>query len=398
MAQFQGSIDREEIKRLVRGERGLAGLLEAVLNQLLEAEMTEHLGAGRHERSDVRRGRRNGHYRRSLVTRVGSIELRVPRDREGAFRTELFERYQRSEKALVLALLEMVINGVSTRKVARITDELCGREFKRSTVSDLAKQLDAQVEAWSERPLEGLYPFLVVDAMQIKVRRDEAVRPTSVLIAIGVNAEGYREILGIHVADSESEQSWLELFGNLKRRGLRGVEFAVSDAHGGLASALQRCFQGVVWQRCQVHFRRNVVDRASKKYHGTLQRALDRILGAPDPDEARAAFHHACEQLEGKVDKALQILEAGLEDAIQVLTLPDKYQVRLRSTNMLERLIQEARRREKVIRIFPNERSAWRLLGALLAEQHEIWSTGRRWLHMDTFWEWKAAQDLKQAA
>lgn len=398
MAEVEVSIERDEIQRLIHSDQGLAELVEQVLNQLLEAEITHHLGAGRHERTPERRGRRNGHYRRSLTTRVGTIELNVPRDREGRFRTELFERYQRSEKALVLSLLEMVVNGVSTRKVARITDELCGREFKRSTVSDLAKQLDVQVEAWSERPLEGAFPFLIVDAMQIKVRREEAVRPTSVLIAVGVNQDGLREIVGLHVADSESEQSWRDLFTDLKRRGLSGVEYVVSDAHGGLVSACKRAFQGVIWQRCQVHFRRNVVDRAAKRHHDVLHRGLDRILDAHDPDEAREEFRRLCSELEGKADRALEALEAGLEDAIQVLVLPPKYRRRLKSTNMLERLIEEVRRRERVIRIFPNERSAWRLLGALLAEQHEVWSTGRKWLDMEAFWEWKAAQELRPAA
>ena len=398
MAKVEVSIERDEIQRLIHSDQGLAELVEQVLNQLLEAEITHHLGAGRHERTPERRGRRNGHYRRSLTTRVGTIELNVPRDREGRFRTELFERYQRSEKALVLSLLEMVVNGVSTRKVARITEELCGREFKRSTVSDLAKQLDVQVEAWSERPLEGAFPFLIVDAMQIKVRREEAVRPTSVLIAVGVNQDGLREIVGLRVADSESEQSWRDLFTDLKRRGLSGVEYVVSDAHGGLVSACKRAFQGVIWQRCQVHFRRNVVDRAAKRHHDVLHRGLDRILDAHDPDEARQEFRRLCADLEGKADRALEALEAGLEDAIQVLVLPLKYRRRLKSTNMLERLIEEVRRRERVIRIFPNERSAWRLLGALLAEQHEVWSTGRKWLDMETYWEWKAAQELRPAA
>lgn len=398
MAELQGSIDREEIQRLLRGDRGLAALVEAVLNQFLEAEITDHVGAGPHERSSERRGHRNGHYRRSLTTRVGGIELSVPRDREGSFRTELFERYQRSEKALVLAMLEMVINGVSTRKVARITEELCGREFKRSTVSDLAKQLDVQVEAWAERRFTERYPFVIVDAMQIKVRRDAAVRPTSLLVAVGINAEGYREILGISVANSESEQSWMDMFRRLKERGLSGVEFVLSDAHGGLVTALQRCFQGAAWQRCQVHFRRNVVDRAPKAHQDALHAGLDRILEAHDAEEARAEFQRLHALLKGKADRALETLEAGLEDAIQVLALPEKYRVRLRSTNMLERLIEEVRRRERVIRIFSNDRSAWRLCGALLAEQHEIWSTGKRWLNMDRFWEWKAAQQLRAAA
>ena len=401
MTQIEFTVDREGIERLLQSDRGLAELLERALNQVLESEITEHLGAGPHERTPERRGRRNGHYRRCLTTRVGTLELEVPRDRDGTFRTELFERYQRSEKALVLTLLEMVVNGVSTRKVARITRELCGRAFKRSTVSELSKQLDAQVEAWNERPLEGSYPFVVVDAMGIKVRRQGAVRPTSVLISVGVNAEGRREILGIRIADSESEQGWMETFRWLKRRGLEGVEFVISDAHEGLVAALRRCFQGAIWQRCQVHFRKNVVDRAPKAWHDVLHRGLDRIFKAEDPEAARAAFGALCEELEGKADRALETLEAGLEDAIAVLALPQPYRKRLRTTNMLERLIQEVRRREKVIRIFPNERSAWRLLGAVLAEQHEEWSTGKRWLSMDAFWDWKQdreSDELERAA
>lgn len=401
MAQIEVTVDAEDVKHLLTSDRGLAELLEGVLNQVLEAEITEHLGAEPHERTPERRGRRNGHYPRSLTTRVGTLELWVPRDREGRFRTELFQRYQRSEKALVLALMEMVVNGVSTRKVARITDELCGREFKRSTVSELAKGLDGQVEAWNERSLEGSYPFVIVDAMHIKVRRQQSVRSTSVLIAVGVNEEGYREILGIRIADSESEQGWLETFRWLKGRGLGGVEFVVSDAHQGLVSALERSFQGAVWQRCQVHFRKNVSDRAPKSVQDALHRGLDRIFEAEDPEAARSAFAVLCDELEGEADRALETLEAGLEDVIQVLVLPEKYRTRLRTTNMLERLIQEARRREKVIRIFPNAASAWRLLGALLAEQHEVWSTGRRWMRMDAFWDWKRTRDtaaLDQAA
>jgi transposase-like protein len=189
----------------------------------------------------------------------------------------------------------MVVNGVSTRKVARITDELCGREFKRSTVSELAKGLDGQVEAWNERPLEGRYPFVLVDAMHIKVRRQQSVHSTSVLIAVGVNEEGYREILGSRIVDSDSEQSWLETLRWLKARGLGGVELVVSDAHQGLVSALERSFQGAVWQRCQVYFRKNLTDRAPKSVQDALHRGLDRIFdaerttsppGSPSPPSA----------------------------------------------------------------------------------------------------------------
>ena len=353
MATFEITIDVEKIEEL--SERyGLAGLLRALLNQILEVEMTEHIGAEPHERSDHLSGRRNGHYARVLTLRVGTIELRVPRVREGTFSTTLSERYERSEKALTLALMEMVVNGVSTRKVSNITEELCRREFSKSTVSELSKDLNEQVEPFNERPLDGQdYPFVIVDAMRLKDRRQRAVQSTSALICIGFNEENYREILGVRIADSESKQSWLETFRWLKQRGLTGVEFVTSDAQQGLVDALRQCFQGSTWQRCQTHFRRNIVDKA--------------------PRSVEDAMHE------------------GLEDATAVLSLPDKYRRRLRTTNMLERLNGEVRRREKVVRIFPNDESAWRLIGAYLAERQEEWSTKRRYLQMDEFHDWRRA-------
>lgn len=389
MADIEITIDEEQIEEIASG-RGLAALLRPVLNEILESEMTDHLGAEPHERTEERTGRRNGHYERELTTRVGSIELRVPRARDGTFSTALFDRYQRSEKALVLALMEMVVNGVSTRKVKNITEKLCGKEFAKSTVSDLSKDLDEQVEAWNERPLDDYeYPFVLVDAMQIKVRRQGAVRSTSALVLVGVNEEGYREILGVRLANSESKQSWMETFRWLKQRGLSGVELVVSDAHEGLVDALRLCFQGATWQRCQTHFRRNIIDKTPSSHEDAMHEGLDEIFGADDPDEARRAFNELAANLEGKADRALETLELGLEDATAVLRLPEKYRRRLRTTNALERLIQEVRRREKVIRIFPNEESASRLIGAYLAERHEEWSTGRRYFTMDEYDSWK---------
>ena len=390
MAAVEITVDEEQLQGLFQSDRPLARLLEEICNQVLEAEISDHLGADPHERTEARSGWRNGHYERCLTTRVGTLELRVPRSRDGSFSTELFERYQRSEKALVLALMEMVVNGVSTRKVKNITTELCGREFSKSTVSELAKGLAEQVTAWNERSLEGTrYPFVLVDAMHIKVRRQGAVRSTSALIAVGVNEAGYREILGVRIANSESEQGWLETFRWLKARGLEGVELVVSDAHEGLTDALHRCFQGASWQRCQTHFRRNILDKTPGEWKEAMSRGLDRVLEAESPTEARGEFRELAEELEGKADRALDTLEEGLEDATAVLRLPRKYRRRLRTTNALERLIEEVRRREKVIRIFPSEESAWRLLGAFLAERHEEWSTGRRYLKMDEYFDWK---------
>jgi transposase-like protein len=392
MATIEITVDDEKIQDLLQSDRGMAALLEPILNQLLQAEMTDHLRAEPGERTTDRRGWRNGSYRRRLTTRVGTLQLEVPRDRQGTFQTSLFERYQRSEKALVLALMQMVVQGVSTRRVKKITTELCGREFSRQTVSRLAEGLDEQVEAWAERSLEAeTYPFLVLDAMQVKVRRQGAVRSTTVLLAVGISEAGQREILGLDVALGETGEAWRRFIDRLKARGLSGVEVATSDAHEGLRQALETAFSGLIWQRCQAHFRRNVLDRTPAGLRDRMHELLDQILTAPSPERAREAFGEACAELEGAADRALEVLESGWEEATAILALPSKYRRRLRTTNMLERFIEEIRRREKVVRIFPSGESAYRLIGALCAEQHEEWSTGRRYLTMDAFFEWKAS-------
>ena len=395
MADLQFTLDEDQIQEALFGDRGMAVLMESMLNQVLQSEMTDHLGAASEERTDDRRGYRNGSYERELTTRVGRLELEVPRDREGTFQTELFARYQRSEKALVLSLMQMVVQGVSTRQVKKITDQLCGRRFSKSTVSKLAKRLDKQVKAWAEREL-GECPFLICDALQVKVRRQKAVRSTTVLLAVGVTEEGQREILGLKVALGETQAAWKRLLSQLKERGLSGVEVATSDAHDGLRQAVEESFPGVIWQRCQAHFRRNVLDTTPAKLKDDMREVLDSILEASSPQEARAAFGQAETQLEGKADAALSVLSDGWEEATAVLALPLKYRRRLRTSNMIERFIEEIRRREKVVRIFPNQRSVWRLVGALCAETHEEWSTGRRYLRMDEFYRWKADQDTPQ--
>ena len=321
--------------------------------------MTDHLGAAPEQRVEARSGYRNGQYERELTTRVGRLELEVPRDRDGTSSTQLFERYQRSEKALArVSLMQMVVQGVSTRRVKAITDQLCGRRFSKSTVSELAKGLDEQVEAWAEREL-GECPFLICDALHVKVRRQGAVRSTTVLLAVGVTEEGQREILGLEVALGETQAAWERLLGQLKARGLEGVEVATSDAHNGLRQAVKERFPGVIWQRCQAHFRRNVPPgQAPAKLKDDMRGVLDSILEASSPQKARAAFGRAEAELEGKADAALDVLSGGWEAATAAgLALPPKYRRRLRTSNMIERFIEEVRRREKVVRIFPNQRS-----------------------------------------
>lgn len=395
---MQVTIDTDQLKDVLSHDQGLQTLLEAVLGQVLDAEMTDHIGAEPYERTDQRRTYRNGYRLRRLTTRVGTLTLRVPQSRDGSFSTELFRRYQRSEQALVLALMEMVVQGVSTRKVTRITEELCGTSFSKSTVSALCADLDARVTAWNERPLEGRYPFLIVDALVLKVRRDRAVRSTSALVAVGISEEGYREVLGVEIGDSETEGTWGRFFKGLKARGLRGAELIASDNHSGLVKAAERYFQGAIWQRCQAHFTRNVLKMTPKHLRSEMTAWLRRIFRSENQSEARAAFETLAEELEGKADAALEILEDGLEDAIAVLVLPATYRRRLRTTNMLERLNEELRRRERVIRIFPNEAAALRMIGALLVEQHETWISGKRYFTMDEYESWRQARQARAEA
>ena len=390
MTDYEINVPGNLLSSLLSEQNGLAKLLEAVLNQILDAQASEQVGAGRYERSEERVAYRNGYRPRQLYTRVGPLTLRVPQMRDGQFSTEIFSRYQRSEQALVLSLMEMVLNGVSTRKVTKITEELCGVSFSKSTVSQLCLALDGRVAAFNERDL-GAFPFVIVDAMYFKARDGDRVQSKAAMLVSGINAQGNREILGLRIGDSESEAFWLETFRWLKRRGLKEVRYVVSDDHSGLVNAARRCFQGAIWQRCQVHFMRNVLSHTSAKHKQQMGEGLKRIFSSDNAKDARQRFNELAEQMEKKAAKAIDCLERGLEDALAVMALPSKYRKRLKSTNMQERLIQEIRRRERVIRIFPNEDSALRLMGALLAEIHEEWQ-GRRYLDMDAFYEWIAEQ------
>ena len=397
MAQFEITLPEGLVQGLLSSRsEGLTELVEQVLNQVLQVQVSQHIGAAPHQRSEERTGYRNGIRERELTTRIGTLTLKVPRVRDGSFSPELFERYQRSEQALVSAMVEMVLCGVSSRKVTQVVEELCGASVSRSTVSSLCQRLDPVVTAWRERDLSGkLYPFLIVDALVIKIRdsgKGGRVRPHSALIVTGVSGEGYRELLGYSIGDSESEASWGELFGSLKERGLSGVELIVSDQHKGLVSAVERHFQGVLWQRCQVHFARNVLDGCPKALQGEMRSKLRLLLTAPDWQSARLILNQVIEEFSERAPKAIATLEAGFEDALAVLFFPEPYRKRLRSTNSQERLNQEIRRRERVIRIFPNEASAERLLGALLMEIDEAWGSGMRYLDMALFWSWRSEQ------
>ena len=390
MAQLNITLDTELLHGLFTKDskdEAFSKLLEAILNQVLLAQSTEQLGAEPYERNDDRTAYRNGFRDRDLTTRIGAITLKVPRHRNGDFSTTMFQRYQRSEQALVLAMIEMVINGVSTRKIENITQELCGKSFSKSTVSKLCEHLDPIVAAFRNRPLEKHYPFAIVDAMYIKVREDGRVRSKGLLIATAVNETGHREVIGFQINDSESETSWGVFFSDLKRRGLKDVDLISSDNHKGLVNAIKKHFQGTTWQRCQTHFSRNVLDKTPKKHQPELKNHLRSIYQANDIDEARRLLSVTLNAFERLAPKAMTTLEDGFEDVMAVMNLPEKYRKRLRTTNSIERLNEEVRRRDRVIRIYPNEASVIRLLGSVLIEQDEKWSS-RKYLDMEDYYQY----------
>jgi len=389
MTQYKVTLDSEDVQGLFSSDEGMAMLMEKVADQILDQQATEQLGAGKYERTDSRRGYRGGYRSRLLRTRIGRLDLRVPRLRGGRFDTELYERLQRSEQALLLAIMEMVINGVSTRKVSRVVEEMCGMEFPRSSVSDLCKRLDPIVTGWNERRLdECLYPFLVLDALYIKVREGGRVRSFAVLLGIGVREDGCREILGLQLSRSESEISWDGYLEWLCERGLSGVDLVVSDNHAGLVKAIRSRLPGSSWQHCQTHLMRNILDSTPKRLQRELHARIRMVFEAPDEETARELAAGVIERYETSAPKGIGKLEEHLDDALAVMGLPAKYRKRLRTSNSIERLNQEIRRRERAIRIFPNEGSALRLIGALLLEQDEVWSEGRKYLEMTEYQEW----------
>ncbi len=369
MAQFNITITEELLHQLFLSngrDEAFSKLLEEIFNQVLLAQSTEQLGAAPYERTEGRTAYRNGVRERQLTTRVGTLTLRVPRHRNGQFSTELFMRYQRSEQALMLAMMEMVINGVSTRKIESITEELCGKKFSRSTISTLCKNLDPMVNAFRTRPLESHYPFVMVDAIYVKVRENKRIQSRGLLIAIGINEGGHREVIGFELANSESESSWGEFFGSLKERGLKDVRLVTSDDHKGLVQAVRKHFQGASWQRCQTHFSRNMLDHAPKALQPEIKEDLGRLYESVDLESARKVRDQIITKYEARAPKATSLLDEAFDDITAVLALPFRYRKRLRTTNGVERLNEEIRRRERVIRIFPNEASVIRLMGANL--------------------------------
>ena len=368
---------------LINDPEFLRSIVETTVQRLLEYEITEHLQAGPYERTDARKGHRNGYKPRTLKTRVGTVELRVPQDREGTFKTEVFDRYQRSEKALVVGLMEMYLEGVSTRKVTEVTEALCGTSFSKSTVSRLTGELDADLAAWRDRRLDDVgYPYLVIDARYEHVRIDGQVVSQGVLIVKGVREDGHRELLAVDVADTESEATYDELFRRLKQRGLHGVRMVTSDDHRGLVAAIQRHFQGAAWQRCYVHFKRNAKGKVAKKHRTALENDLKAVYAAPSKTWAMKLARDIVQRWSASHPAVARWIEDGIEGTLAYFAFPEPHRRRIWSTNGLERFNQEIKRRTRVVRIFPNRAACLRLVTALCVEQSEEWLSGKRYLDM----------------
>ncbi|WP_417897491.1 IS256 family transposase [Bacillus haimaensis] len=386
MTQLQFNLNVDVLKEAIMNsnlDMVIKSAIVLVLNEFMEKERDEFLHAAPYERAVERRDYRNGYYDRELLMSIGNITLKVPRTRNGEFSTSVFEKYARCDQALVLSMLEMVINGVSTRKVTNIVEQLCGKNVSKSFISSLTQKLDPIVNEWATRPLNTTYyPFLFVDAMYIKVREHHRVVSKAVYVATAITEKNTRVILGLSVDHVESFESWSRFFQLLKSRGLQSPKLVISDAHQGLQNAIQREFIGTAWQRCNVHFKRNIINKLPKKNTAEIRTMIKRVFDAVTIEDVRQFKDELMSQFgsEPKFEKALAIFEDGFEDTIQYMSFPQNIRCHIRSTNSLERLNQEIRRRERVIRIFPNTQSAYRLVGAVLMYYQETIYSKRKTL------------------
>lgn len=374
MAQVNITLSNEEVLEVITGDRdkALTFLLERILNELMKAESEEQLGASRHERTDGRTDYRNGTRERELNTRIGKITLNVPRHRNEPFHTMVFDSYSRSEASLIATMVQMVIAGVSTRKVEKVIETLCGTSFSKSTVSKLCSKLDAEIRAYKNRSLADYdTPFLMVDATYFKARENGHVESKAFLVALGINSSGSREILDFAVHDAEDNHAWKSFFTGLRARGLNTVRVVTSDAHKSIRKAISEVFPNAAWKRCQVHLTRNILDNTPSKYKEGLSMELRRLFSAETINEARNLKREIVDDYCDVAPAATEILDNGFEDAMTVMILPGYIRTNLRSTNLIERLNREFKRRSDVIQIFPNADSIFRLMGAVAIEYND---------------------------
>jgi putative transposase len=374
----------DEIGELLaeQGFDGLADALRVLLNEVMKLERAAVLGAGPYQRSDDRKGYANGFKPKTVQTRVGALTLAVPQARGVEFYPSALEKGLRSERALKLAVAEMYVQGVSTRKVAAVTEKLCGLEVTTAQVSRAAQALDDELEEWRSRPL-GETPYLILDARYEKVRHGGQVRSCAVLVAIGIDPEGKRSVLGVSVSLSEAEVHWRDFLASLSARGLHGVKLVVSDAHGGLKPALDARLTGVPWQRCQFHLMKNALAYVPRaEMQAEVVADLRAVFDAPDRPEAERRLGSAVKKYRTSAPKLADWLEANFPEGLAVLALPRSHRRRLRTSNMLERLNEELKRRTRVAGLFPNDASLLRLVNAVLMEVSEDWETNRKYLTM----------------
>jgi putative transposase len=366
------------------GFDGMTHALTVLLNEVMKIERAQALGASPYERSEARQGYANGFKPKTVLTRMGPLTLAVPQARGIDFYPSALEKGVRSERALKLAVAEMYVQGVSTRKVAAITEQLCGTEISSAQVSRAAAALDAELKTWRERPLDET-PYLILDARYEKVRHGGSVVSCAVLVAIGIDARGHRSILGTSVSLSEAEPHWRDFLASLQARGLHGVRMIVSDAHAGLKEALAARFSGVPWQRCQFHLAQNamayVPKVAMRKEVGASLRA---VFDAPDRAEAERQLDLAVKKYRTTAPRLAEWMEANIPEGLTAFALPSSHRRRLRTTNMLERINREIKRRTRVATLFPNEGSALRLVSAVLMEISEEWETNRKYMTMES--------------
>ncbi|PLS83571.1 MAG: IS256 family transposase [Actinobacteria bacterium] len=352
-----------------------------VLSQaLMEMEVEEHLGAGRHERSAGRRGQRNGYRERSWDTRAGSVELRVPRVRDGSYFPSLLEPRRRAERALAAVVQEAYVHGVSTRKVDDLVKALGMGGISKSRVSELCEELDEEVERFRNRPLEGAYPYVWIDATYVKARQDGRVASTAVVIAVGVKAQtGEREVLGVDVGPSEDGAFWTSFLRSLVARGLSGVRLATSDSHRGLKSAVETVLQGASWQRCRVHFMRNALSLVAKAAQQMVGATIRTVFAQPDAQSAHQQWRRVADGFRSRFPRLAELMDEAEEDLLAYAAFPAEHWQKIWSNNPLERLNKEVKRRTNVVGIFPNEAAVIRLVGAVLSEQHDEWQVSKRY-------------------
>ena len=351
---------------------------------LMELEVTRHLGAERHERTAERTGQRNGYREREWDTCVGTLELRVPRVRDGSSFPSLLDPRKRGERALVAVVQEAYVQGVSTRRVDELVQALGMTGISKSQVSRLCQTLDAEVERFRTRPLDGPYPYVWLDATYLKVRRDGRVVSMAVVIAIGVRATGEREVLGLDVGPSEDGAFWLAFLRSLVARGLGGVRLVVSDAHQGLKGAIAAVLQGASWQRCRVHFVRNALGHVPKSAAQMVAATIRTVFAQPDPTTAREQWRRVADGFRSRYERLADLLDDAEPDVLAYLTFPHEHWHQIWSNNPLERLNREVKRRTDVVGIFPNDAAVIRLVGAILAEQHDEWQVARRYFSAES--------------